>query len=48
MSQGCWLQVSPGATQMPQLGLQHTLPTLHVARPQIGLNGYWIALSHGV
>jgi hypothetical protein len=31
---------------MPQLGLQHTVPTLHVVIPQDSLVGYWIALSH--
>jgi hypothetical protein len=31
---------------MPQLGLQHTVPTLHVVMPQDSLVGYWIALSH--
>jgi hypothetical protein len=31
---------------MPQLGLQHTVPTLHVVIPQDSLVGYWIASSH--
>jgi hypothetical protein len=33
---------------MPQLGLQHTSPTLQVDLPHITLTGLWILLSHGV
>ena len=37
--QGVCEQGSLGAAQIPQLGLQHTWPTLHVFIPQRGLNG---------
>ena len=33
-------QGSPGAAQIPQLGLQHTLPVLQVLMPQTWLMGY--------
>jgi hypothetical protein len=36
---------SPGAVQMPQLGLQQTLSMLHVVKPHAWLAGYWMALS---
>jgi hypothetical protein len=38
--------VSPGFTQIPQLGLQHTSPVLHVFIPHVGLTGKYIP-SHG-
>jgi hypothetical protein len=40
-------QVSPGPTQMPQLGLQHRSPTLQVLGPQGWLSGT-ICMPHTV
>jgi hypothetical protein len=34
-----WSQASPGAAQIPQLGLQQTSPTLQVFFPQLWLLG---------
>jgi hypothetical protein len=38
-SQRDWLQVAPGAAQMPQLALQQTWPTLQVFAPHAALLG---------
>lgn len=48
LSHGVGSQLSPGSTQVPQLGLQHTSPTLQVDLPHSSLTGYWMRLSHGV
>jgi hypothetical protein len=47
-SQAAGSQVSPSATQVPQLGLQQTWPTLQVLRPQAKLTGSCIRGSQGV
>lgn len=33
------LHGAPGSAQIPQLGLQHTWPTLHVLAPHLALLG---------
>jgi hypothetical protein len=33
---------------MPQLGLQHTMPTLQVDKPHVSLKGITGGLSHGL
>jgi hypothetical protein len=48
LSHGLGSQLSPADTQVPQLGLQHTSPTLQVDLPHIWLTGCWMRLSHGV
>src|SRR5215204_6574468 len=34
LKHGWWLHSCPGSVQMPQLGLQHTLPSGHGTSPQ--------------
>jgi hypothetical protein len=42
------VQRSPGRAQMPQLALQQTIPTLHVAIPHVTLNGCVMRSVHGL
>jgi hypothetical protein len=42
-------QLSPSATQVPQLGLQHTWPELQVLRPQLtALAGFGATLQENL
>jgi hypothetical protein len=45
---GVWSQLSPSATHVPHVGLQHTCPTLQVFCPHIVLTGAWMRGVHGV
>jgi len=41
-------QLCPRGTQVPQLALQHSMPTLHVLMPQVTLTGYSISFAQAV
>ncbi|HET9957613.1 MAG TPA: hypothetical protein VFQ61_24115 [Polyangiaceae bacterium] len=45
--QGVVSQLAPGRTQVPQLGLQHSSPTLQVLTPHTTLSGM-MGMPHAV
>jgi hypothetical protein len=43
----CFVQAPPGGTQIPQLGLQHVVPNLHVVLPHFSNGWYFVGGKTG-